>query len=201
MNVYFQGMGIGAGLIIAIGAQNAFVLSQGIKKQHHLLIATICSLSDMLLICIGTAGVGTIISQNPVLQKAASWGGALFLLIFGLQRLRSCVFPVSLGRSKEQVNSLKKVVLTTLALTFLNPHVYIDTVLLLGGIAGQYDQQGKVLFASGASTASVLWFFSLAFCGKALSPLFEKEICWRVLDFIIFCVMWIIAYQLLRFTL
>jgi L-lysine exporter family protein LysE/ArgO len=197
MNAFLQGIGIGAGLIIAIGAQNAFVLTQGIRKQHHRLIALICSASDMLLIFLGAAGVGAVVAANPVWQKYAAWLGAMFLFWLGLKALLGALTKKKLAVRQEKTLTRQAAILTTLALTFLNPHVYLDTVLLLGGLGGQYPPQERYLFALGASVSSFLWFFSLAIGGTFLAPLFLKSTAWKILDLVVCATMWSISWQLL----
>ncbi|EKD39114.1 MAG: hypothetical protein ACD_75C00507G0009 [uncultured bacterium] len=196
VNIFLQGMGVGAGLIIAIGAQNAFVLTQGIRRQHHWLIAGICSFSDMLLIFAGAAGVGGIVAAKPALQTGAAWTGALFLFWLGVKACRGALAGNHLQERQEVAAGLRTAVLTTLALTFLNPHVYIDTLLLLGSIGGQYREMERMTFALGASVSSFLWFFSLSIGGTLLAPLFQKSMAWRILDLVVWITMWTIAWQL-----
>lgn len=199
---FFAGMATGAGLIIAIGAQNAFVLTQGIRKQHRFVVALICSLCDALLIGCGVAGMGTLIEQSPrLLGFAAAGMGALFLFIYGLKSLFS-VFQAEQGLEEAEVKvvSRKQVILTTLAITLLNPHVYLDTVVLLGGISATFEGGGRYLFGGGALTMSFIWFFTLAYGSALLAPLFRKAITWRILNIAIFLVMWSIAYRLLAYT-
>ncbi len=191
---YFQGMGIGAGLIIAIGAQNVFVLTQGIRRQYQWIVPFICSICDCLLIIAGAAGVGAVIATNPILAKYAAWGGAIFLLWYGSCSLRSA-FRTNILESGSLVRStLKSVVVTTLALTLLNPHVYLDTVVLLGSISGQFEGMNRFAFALGACTASICWFFTLSYAGSLLQPVFRRPITWKVLDIFIWLTMWTIAF-------
>ncbi len=196
MNVFLQGMGVGAGLIIAIGAQNTFVLTQGIRRQHHWLIASLCSLSDMLLIFIGAAGIGGMVAGNPILQNVAAWTGAIFLFWLGAKALRGVVTAKQLQAGEEAVTGMRAVVLTTLSLTFLNPHVYLDTLVLLGSIGGQYQSAERYAFALGASASSFLWFFALSVTGTLLAPLFRKSAAWRLLDFVVGVTMWWIGWRL-----
>lgn len=189
-------MAVGAGLIMAIGAQNVFVLSQGIRKQHHWLIALICSISDVLLIFIGAAGIGTLVAGNQVLQRGAAWLGAAFLSWYGLRAFMDIFRDNALEQKKGDAANLQMIVMTALALTFLNPHVYIDTILLLGSIGGQYPAGDRYLFAMGASVSSIAWFFSLSFGGVLLAPLFNKSISWKILNVFVCLTMWTIAVQL-----
>ena len=196
MQAFLQGMGVGAGLIMAIGAQNVFVLSQGIRKQYHWLIAMICSLSDVLLIFIGAAGVGTLVAGNHVLQAGAAWLGAAFLSWYGLRAFIGIFKDHALEQKNRGDSNVRVVVLTALALTFLNPHVYIDTILLLGSIGGQYPTGDRYLFALGASVSSIAWFFSLSLGGALLAPLFKKSFSWKILNVFVCLTMWTIAVQL-----
>ena len=198
---FFTGMATGAGLIIAIGAQNAFVLTQGILKQHRFLVALICSLCDALLIGCGVAGMGTLIEQSPRLLGFAAGMGALFLFVYGLKSLFSA-FQTAQGLVQAEVKAVsrKQVMLTTLAITLLNPHVYLDTVVLLGGISATFEGSGRYLFGAGALTMSFLWFFTLAYGSALLAPLFKKALTWRILNIAIFLVMWSIAFRLLAYT-
>lgn len=198
MLTFFQGMGVGGGLIIAIGAQNAFILSQGVRRNYPLQTAIICSLSDALLIIVGISGTGVLLATNPQLARLAGWGGALFLVCYGARAFRSALQGSSLESRAQQQLTRSKLLLTTLALTFLNPHVYVDTVLLLGSIGGRLAEADRYLFGAGAITASILWFFSLSLGAGKLAPLFRKPSAWRWLDGCIALVMWGIAISLLQ---
>lgn len=196
MNTFLQGMWIGAGLIMAIGAQNAFVLTQGIRRQHHWLIAAICSFSDLLLIFLGAAGIGGIVAKHPVVQHGAAWIGAGFLFWLGTKALRGVFMTRELRAGVEVETDVRSVVLTTLGLTFLNPHVYLDTLVLLGSIGGQYQPDERYAFALGASLSSFLWFFALSLAGTLLAPVFRQRMSWKVLDLMIWVTMWGMAWQL-----
>jgi len=196
-----KGFGLGAGLIIAIGAQNAYVLRQGIRREHVLLIATICFLCDATLISIGAAGFGYLVSSVPSLERVAAWGGAAFLAAYGLRAFYSALKPGSLDAGNDsgeapQAGSAWAAAGVTLALSLLNPHVYLDTVVLLGSIAGQFQGLQRVWFAIGAVIASAAWFYGLGLGARWLAPLFRKPMAWRVLDLLIGCVMWAIATSL-----
>jgi len=195
---FIQGFGVGAGLIMAIGAQNAFVLSQGVRKQYHWVVALICSLCDGLLIIIGVTGVGAAIAGNPSWSKIAAWGGAAFLVYYGFNSLRSAFRGGSLKEVATTDQSLKAVVMATLAITLLNPHVYLDTVILLGSISSQFQGTDRYLFGMGAVTASFTWFFALSFGGRLLAPVFLRPIAWKVLDLFVWGVMWTIAFKLVQ---
>jgi len=196
MLTFFQGFGIGAGLIIAIGAQNSFVLSQAVRKQHIILIPLICTLCDVFLICAGVAGIGTYVASNPKISHYAAIGGAIFLFWYGLKSLRSALRKTANPEVETVKTSARTAVLTTLAITLLNPHVYLDTVVLLGSISGQFSGNSRIIFALGACLASTIWFFSLSLGGTLLEPLFRRPISWKFLDLSICCVMWSIAYSI-----
>ena len=194
---FLQGVGIGGGLIVAIGAQNAFVLSQGVRRNFPLQTALVCSLCDSLLILIGVSGVGSLVATNPLLAQWATWLGALFLLWYGGRSFRSVLRGGSLDASSEIIPTRKKLLLATLALTFLNPHVYLDTIVLVGGFSGQLTQAERYLFGAGAMTASITWFFILSFGAGLLAPLFRKPVAWRFMDGFVCLTMWGIAVSLL----
>ena len=196
--VFIQGFGLGAGLIIAIGAQNAFVLRQGLKHEHHFPIATVCFLVDAALITLGGIGVGTLVASTPWLATGAAVFGAAFLFVYGVLAFRRAWQGETLKTNNGEARKLsfKEAVLTALAFSLLNPHVYLDTVVLLGGISGQYVWDQRVWFISGAVTASAAWFYALAFAATKLAPLFRKPVTWKLLDGLIGLVMWAIAYGL-----
>ena len=194
---FLSGLGTGAGLIIAIGAQNAFVLRQGLLRQHVLPVVLVCIGGDILCICAGVAGMGALIRTNEWLLEFFRWGGALFLTVYGISAARRAAS----GNGSMQISevgacSFMKAITSCLAFTFLNPHVYLDTVVLLGSIAAQYGEDLKWTFASGALTASVLWFTGLGFGARLLLPIFQNRKAWRILDTLIALVMWAIALTL-----
>ncbi len=204
--VFIQGFFTSAALIIAIGAQNAFVLRQGIKREHVFVVALICALSDMLLIALGVAGLGTLVQANPVLLSVARYGGAAFLFAYGVfaaQRAwragkgEGATLSVAGTVDGAKPMSLRAAVLACLAFTYLNPHCYLDTVVLLGSISAQFEGALRWTFGAGAIIASAVWFFALAYGARALAPLFARPVAWRVLDAIIAVVMWTIAVALL----
>jgi L-lysine exporter family protein LysE/ArgO len=198
---FLTGMGTGGGLIIAIGAQNAFVLSQGVRKNHIILIPLICALCDAVLVAIGVAGVGTYIASSQMLSQVAGIGGALFLFCYGIGSFRSAVKGQQLDTDQRGGTSLKAAVLTTLAVTLLNPHVYIDTILLLGSIASQFQNPGHLVFGAGAVTASFVWFFGLSLGSRLLAPFFKKQLSWRILDTLVGIIMWTVAISVLKGSL
>jgi len=193
-----HGFGAGGGLIVAIGAQNAFVLSQGVRRNHHLLIALICIICDAVLIALGVAGFGGLIQSKPALSQVVSLGGAVFLFFYGFRSLSSALKGGSLETDSKDMTSLKTVVFMTLAVTLLNPHVYLDTVVLLGGISSRFHGENRFYFGIGAVTASFIWFTCLSIGGRMLAPLFKKRISWRILDTLVCATMWSIAFSLVR---
>jgi len=171
-------------LIVAIGAQNAFVLRQGIRNEHVLPVVILCAVSDLVLIMAGVAGVGALVTAHPQLLTIARYGGAAFLVGYGLLAARRAFRPTTLTPSDAGPASLKSVLLTCLALTFLNPHVYLDTVVLLGTLASQQGD-ARWRFGAGAAAASLVWFFGLGFGARRLAGLFARPSTWRVLDGVI----------------
>lgn len=194
----FEGFSTGAGLIIAIGAQNAFVLKQGIAKNQVFATALFCAFTDALLISIGVAGLGTLLTASPILLLISKWGGALFLAYYGFRSFRAVFSSQSLKLDKKgpQHPGLKETLLILAALSFLNPHVYIDTVILLGSISAQFSGENRLFFALGAVLASFIWFFGMCYGARFLAPLFAKPLSWKILDFLIGCTMWAIALSL-----
>jgi L-lysine exporter family protein LysE/ArgO len=168
-------------LIAAIGAQNALVLRQGIRREHVLPVVALCTVSDIVLISAGIAGFGALINAHPSLVDIAKFGGAAFLLCYGLLAARRAWRPSSLTPSDATPARLIDVLLTCAALTFLNPHVYLDTVVLLGALANEHRDE-RWLFGVGAVTASAVWFFSLGLGARRLARLFATPLTWRILD-------------------
>jgi L-lysine exporter family protein LysE/ArgO len=171
-------------LIAAIGAQNAFVLRQGIRREHVLPVVALCTVSDIVLISAGIAGVGALISAHPSALNIAKFGGALFLLGYGLLAARRAWRPSSLSPSEKAPARLIEVLVTCAALTFLNPHVYLDTVVLLGALANEHRDE-RWLFGVGAVTASAVWFVGLGLGARRLAGLFASPATWRMLDVLI----------------
>jgi len=168
-------------LIAAIGAQNAFVLRQGIRREHVLPVVALCTVSDVVLISAGIAGVGALISAHPSALNIAKFGGALFLVGYGLLAARRAWRPWSLTPSEAAPTRLIEALLTCDALTFLNPHVYLDTVVLLGALANEHRDE-RWLFGVGAVTASAVWFVGLGLGARQLAGLFARPLTWRILD-------------------
>jgi L-lysine exporter family protein LysE/ArgO len=185
----------GLSLIVAIGAQNAFVLRQGLLKKHVLAIVLICAISDATLIILGVLGLGALISALPWLLEVIRWVGVAFLVWYGSTSLKRFMKNESLKAAEAGSGNLKQTVLTTLALTFLNPHVYLDTVIFIGGIANQFGDQ-KWMFVIGAVTASFIWFFGLGFGASKASVVMSKPAFWKILDVFIAAVMFSLAITL-----
>jgi len=181
---------------VAIGAQNAFVLSQGVRRNHHLVIAAICIICDAVFITAGVAGFGSVISANTTLSHWVTWGGAGFLIFYGLGSLRSALKGGRLDTNDQTVRSLRAAIIATLAVTLLNPHFYLDTVVLLGSVSSQFQGDHRLYFWTGAVSASTLWFISLSLGGQMLAPLFRKQLSWRILDTLVCATMWTIAGSL-----
>lgn len=193
-----KGFGLGAGLIIAIGAQNAFVLRQGLQRSHVLATALVCTLCDVALIVLGVGGLGTLIAGNTALETVATWGGIGFLLLYAVLSFRSAFAP-NLDTKCEvrfTTRSLPGTVLATLGISLLNPHVYLDTVMLIGSVGAQFPPRERVLFASGAAIASSTWFFCLAYGAARLNPIFQRPLSWKVLNVITGCAMLLVALSL-----
>ncbi len=197
-----EGFIMGAGLIIAIGAQNAYVLRQGILGRHRAVLAWICSLSDALLITAGIAGMGFLFTRHPMMTRAAAAAGSLYLAWFAVKSFRSAIKGEAMEPDEGSGSgSVKNSVITILALTYLNPHVYLDTVVMLGGFGAARPAALRPFFGLGAVAASFTWFFCLAYSGRLLGPLFRKKLSWRVLDTCIGVVMLYVAYRLIRYAL
>ncbi|CAN5379455.1 LysE/ArgO family amino acid transporter [soil metagenome] len=192
------GLGLGFSLIVAIGAQNAFVLRQGLLRQHVLVVVAICALSDIVLITLGIAGAGAVFTAVPWLVEVVRWAGAAFLFVYGLLAARRAWKPKALSAADPAAapTSVWAVAGTVLALTWLNPHVYLDTLVLLGSV-GSTHGDGRWAFGAGAAVASILWFTLLGFGARLLAPVFARPLAWRVLDGIIAVVMITLAVMLL----
>lgn len=196
-SIYLQGLSLGGSLIIAIGAQNAFVLSQGIRGRFRLPITLICCCIDAILITAGTLGVGSALSSNILVMTAASIGGAAFLIYYGFTRFRAVFSDHTIETEAHGPETLQAAILTTLAVSLLNPHVYLDTLLLIGSVSSSVPDAQRPLFAMGAASASGIWFFCLCYGGTYLAPLFSRPLAWKVLDLLIGCIMWTIAGSLI----
>lgn len=193
---YLNGILVAFGLIMAIGAQNAFVLAQSLRREHHLAVAALCVVCDALLVTLGVFGLATLLTQSPLLLGIARWGGAAFLLYYGALALHRAVRPQSLGQEQDRgPRSRRAVLLSALAVTLLNPHVYLDTVLLIGSLGAQQAAPGA--YALGAASASLMWFFTLALGAAWLAPWLARPATWRLLDLLVAAMMFSVAAQLL----
>lgn len=197
--LFFQGFSLLLSLIIAIGIQNSFVLKQGILRSHNLIIAIICSFGDALLIIAGIYGFGELIATNESLLKFFHWGGVLFLFGYSLTSFYSAFKSNRLDlNTQPRILDLKGVVIKALIVTFFNPNAYLDTCVLIGSVTANFSSDHKLSFTLGTITASCLWFFMLSFAAPFLKPLFEKPISWKILDFMIGCLMFTIAISLIK---
>lgn len=182
-HVFLNGMGLGASLIMAIGAQNAHVLRVGVRRQHVVATVAICILIDVVLIAAGVAGMGALIQESPLLMGLARWCGAAFLVWYGLRSWASMLRADALEVKQGAVPpSLQRALVSVLALSLLNPHVYLDTLVLLGTLGGNYPQHQRASFAVGAMTASLLWFTALGFGASRLSGVFQRPLIWKGIE-------------------
>lgn len=197
-----QGFLLGLGLIVAIGAQNAFVLRQGLLRQHVFATAAVSTACDASLIVVGVAGVGGLIAASRAVTVFTTWAGALFLGYYGLRSFRAARHPDSLSAASATTGRLtaRATVLSALALSLLNPHVYLDTVVLVGSVGAHYPTGLRPLFAMGAVAASTIWFFGLSYGASLLAPFFRRPATWRLLDVFVGLVMWAVAGLLLWAT-
>jgi L-lysine exporter family protein LysE/ArgO len=197
MTTFFAGFSLSLSLILAIGSQNAFVLKQGIKKQHVLLVCTICALSDAILITFGIAGFGVIVSKYPSIETYARYGGAAFLLVYSFLSFKSAFSQYHVLKAEAEIpKSVLKTAAICLAFTWLNPHVYLDTFVLLGSVSTQYEGR-QLQFALGAILASFIFFFSLGYGARLLAPIFEKANAWKILEFFVGSTMLVIGLTLI----
>lgn len=191
------GFATGFSLILAIGAQNAFVLRQGLRGEHVLAVCLACALSDAALITLGVAGFAAVQAVLPGIEPIMRWAGAAFLLVYGALSFRRALGPAeALSPASQGGGSLRAALLTCLALTWLNPHVYLDTVVLLGSISAGWGA-GRLAFGLGAVAASFTFFFALGYGARLLAPVFARPASWRVLDAVVGVTMWAIAAKLL----
>lgn len=199
-----NGFLISLGLIVAIGPQNAYVIRKGLRKRHVFLVTTACFLSDAFLIGLGAAGVGALLQEGTVAAAVVSLIGGLFLLWYGAMSFKDALHPKTLTQ-KDLAEAGKKahgkdwpvVVLTVLAFTFLNPHVYIDTLVVLGGLSATYAAGERLYFALGAIAASAMWFYGIGFGAVFFSKTFENPTAWRILDLFVGAVVWAAAAYLI----
>lgn len=198
INVFFTAFVLAAGLIMAIGAQNAHVLRQGIAGHYVGITVMLCAFFDTVLMTSGVFGFGWLLTQIPMLEDVARLGGVVFLLWYGSRCVHSAMAPVSSVSVESRVaTSLPAAIATVSAFTLLNPHVYLDTVVLIGSIGGQYEGTAQTIFAVGAFTASWVWFIALGYGARLVRPYFENPKAWQMLDGLIALVMFGIALSLL----
>lgn len=198
-----RGALISASLIIAIGAQNLFVLKQGLLKNHIFFVVAICFICNFVLMSIGILGVGTYISSNPLITNILVILGAVFLIWYGFTAFKSALSgknSIQIERHDPKNNSLLKVVLATLAVTLLNPHVYLDTVVIVGGVAGTLTKEQKLAFLIGAFGVSFVWFFGIGYGARLLTPIFKQKKMWTILDCLVGFIMFYIAYRLIIYV-
>ncbi|MDZ5632664.1 LysE/ArgO family amino acid transporter [Janthinobacterium sp. GMG1] len=201
-SVFLQGMTLGLGLIVAIGSQNAFVLRQGLRREHVGAIVLFCALADAALIASGVLGMASALGQRPLLASALALGGAAFLVVYGWQALQRARRPQQLRAAEGGAQlGLAAILAQAAAFTLLNPHVYLDTVLLVGSIGAQQPGALRAWFIAGASAASLLWFASLGFGARWLAPWFARPRAWQVLDGLIGITMFVLSALLLRHAL
>jgi L-lysine exporter family protein LysE/ArgO len=197
MQGYLSGFALGLSLILAIGAQNAFVLKQGLKKQHVFLVCTLCAVSDAILITLGVTGFGALVQQYPLVEQVARYAGGAFLIGYAAISFYSAYNNNhNLSPAGEAPESALKIALICLGFTWLNPHVYLDTVFLLGSISTQFPTQ-ITAFTVGAITASFVFFFSLGYGSRLLIPIFQNPGSWKVLEVIVGLLMLALAINLI----
>ena len=197
LTTFFQGFLLSAAMILPIGAQNAFVLQQGSKKQYHLMSAFLCALSDVILISGGVFGGSALLSQSEYLLLLITLGGVAFLLWYGWNAFKTAFTKeIELSQHKNQVKSRWRVIVTLVAVTWLNPHVYLDTFVVLGSIGGQLSAELRPWFTFGAVFASISWFFALSLLAAWFSPILSQVTAQRIINLFVGCVMWFIALQL-----
>lgn len=192
---FVPGFFTGLSLIVAIGAQNAFVIRQGLARQYVLLVVVICTLSDIALIALGAGGLGRIVQSNASFLEVIRWFGVAYLTWFGIKTLRSVFKKEVLTTSEYSSLSIGKIARTTLALTWLNPHVYLDTVILLGTVSNQF-KENRWIFSAGAMLASTLWFAAIGFGAQSAARFMSRPIFWKILDGVIAVIMFSIAILL-----
>lgn len=190
---------LGAALILPLGPQNAFVMNQGIRRQYHIMTALLCTLSDVVLICAGVFGGSALLMQSPWLLALVTWGGVAFLLWYGFGALKTAFsHNPELADAQTLRQGRWRIIATMLAVTWLNPHVYLDTFVVLGSLGGQLEAEPRRWFALGTVSASFLWFFALALLAAWLAPRLRTARAQRVINTLVGLVMWLIAFQLAR---
>jgi L-lysine exporter family protein LysE/ArgO len=198
LDALVAGLLTGLSLIVAIGAQNAFVLRQGLLRQHVGAVVTVCAVSDLVLIAAGVAGIGALVQAAPSALTVVRWLGVAFLTAYGVRALWRARHAGVLAAAGQNQPRLRGAMLQVVALTWLNPHVYLDTVLLVGSIAAHHGSTGKWWFGAGAGLGSIVWFTGLGYGARLLAPLLSRPRSWQVLDVLIGLTMLTIAFQLAR---
>jgi L-lysine exporter family protein LysE/ArgO len=195
--ILLKGFALGLSMIVPIGSQNAMILNQGIARNHHLTTAALFVSYDILLIALGVLGGSLLLSSNDIAFNVLSWGGIIFLLCYGALSFQQAMnSSTAADNNLTKKKSYKVVIITTLVVTFLNPHVYIDTVMVIGSVGGQYQDNNKLLFMFGTMLASIVWFFTLAISAAKLSVQLNKPKVKCVIDIIVAIIMWSIAWSL-----
>jgi len=197
-SVFLQGLALSLSLIVAIGAQNAFVLRQGLRREHVASVVFFCAISDALLIAAGVLGMGQALGERPMVAQALALAGAVFLAVYGWKALRRALQQNGLLANEDGDGlTWAAAMAQAAAFTLLNPHVYLDTVLLVGSIGAQQPAALQPWFVAGASSASLLWFCALGFGARWLAPLFAQPRAWQVLDILIGLTMWVLSGMLI----
>ncbi|MHA7848294.1 arginine exporter ArgO [Serratia sp. D1N4] len=197
LTIFLQGFALSAAMILPLGPQNVFVMNQGIRRQYHLMIASLCALSDIALICAGIFGGSALLSRSPLLLLLVTWGGVAFLLWYGWGAFRTAFSQhLAFATAEEMKQSRWRIVVTMLAVTWLNPHVYLDTFVVLGSLGSQLAPEIRSWFALGAASASITWFFALALLASWLAPWLQTQTAQRIINVLVGLVMWAIALQL-----
>ena len=199
LSYYFQGVALGAAMILPLGPQNAFVMNQGIRRQYPLMVAGLCALSDLILICAGIFGGSALLMQSPWLMALVTWGGVAFLLWYGFGALKTAFSQqLELANAEVLKQGSWRIIVTMLAVTWLNPHVYLDTFVVLGSLGGQLAAEPKRWFALGTISASFIWFFGLALLAAWLAPRLRTAKAQRIINVVVGVIMWFIAFQLAK---
>ncbi len=199
LSYYFQGLALGSAMILPLGPQNAFVMNQGIRRQYPLMVAGLCALSDLILICAGIFGGSAVLMQSPWLMALVTWGGVAFLLWYGFGALKTAFSQqLELANAEVLKQGRWRIIATMLAVTWLNPHVYLDTFVVLGSLGGQLAAEPKRWFALGTISASFIWFFGLALLAAWLAPRLRTAKAQRIINVVVGVIMWFIAFQLAK---
>ena len=199
LSYYLQGFMLGAALILPLGPQNAFVMNQGIRRQYHIMTALLCSLSDLVLICAGVFGGSALLMQSPGLLALVTWAGVAFLTWYGFGAMKTALSRHPELENRDVLRQGRwRIIATVLAVTWLNPHVYLDTFVVLGSLGSQLAVEPKRWFALGTVSASCLWFFSLACLAAWLAPRLRTLKAQRIINAVVGLVMWFIALQLAK---